>query len=522
MTVRLRLAMTVLLSGLVAALGVIVACAIAFQRFEHENTWQRADAFLARVNLLHDDLMDQHRRNPDEFSTFLRNLMVYEPDSQLYLLAADGSVLVSTGQVQLAPGFRVKLAPVQEAAQAALLALNNDRRAAAYVMGDDPEYMQVDAVVAARALRPASIRRQGERDAVGYLYLVCRKPNLPATNFALLRSSLASPALASVLAVMLVTTALAAWVIVTITRPLRVLSDEVAEAARAGFSASDQTHLVGPARAPMLPAGMHQNDEFGRLRNGFHAMLATLRLQWDELRRLDSFRREGVANLSHDLRSPLTATVACLETLEQRWQSPQAPAGIEDSDRRLVSVALRNTRNAAGMVRSLGDLASLDEPAYQLHPMRLDLSEVLDDITLRFAERARQQGVVLRFEQHGSQAPAADVDVELFERALANLLDNALKFTAAGKAVVVAAERVGPSVQVSVCDEGSGIAADDLPRLFDRHFQSRSSVAPASSEEGRGLGLAIVKRIVELHQGTVAVSSERGRGTTVTLCLPAA
>jgi signal transduction histidine kinase len=518
MTVRLRLALTVLLSGLVAALGVIVACAIAFQRFEHENTWQRADAFLGRVNSLHDDLMDQHRRNPDEFNTFLRNLMVYEPDSQLYLLAADGSVLASTGKMQLAVGFKVALAPVQEAAQAALLALNGDRRAAAYVMGDDPEYMQTDAVVAARALRPASIRRPGEADAVGYLYLVCRKPNLPATNFALWRSSLASPALASVLAVMLVTTALAAWVIITITRPLRVLSDEVAAAARAGFSAPTEG---SESSASMPPAGMHQNDEFGRLRNGFHAMLGTLRLQWDELRRLDSFRREGVANLSHDLRSPLTATVACLETLEQRWLGPSA-AAIDDSDRRLVSVALRNTRNAAGMVRSLGDLASLDEPAYQLHPMRLDLSEVLDDITLRFAERAHQQGVLLRFEQRGSQAPTADVDVELFERAIANLLDNALKFTAADRTIVVVAERHGPSVRVSVTDQGSGIAADDLPRLFDRHFQSRSSAAPASSEEGRGLGLAIVKRIVELHQGTVAVSSERGRGTTVSLLLPAA
>jgi signal transduction histidine kinase len=512
-TVRLRLALTVLLSGLAAALGVIVACAIAFQRFEHENTWQRADAFLARVNAMHDDLMEQHRHNPDEFNNFLRNLMVYEPDSQLYLLAADGSVLASTGKALLAPGFKVTLAPVQQAAQAALLAMGGDRRAAAYVMGDDPEYMQTDAVVAARVLRPASIRRPGEGDAAGYLYLVCRKPNSPVSNFALVRSSLASPALVSVLAVMLVTTALAAWVIVTITRPLRVLSDEVAQAARAGFSAASVS------AADMPPAHMHQNDEFGRLRNGFHAMLATLRMQWDELRRLDSFRREGVANLSHDLRSPLTATVACLETLEQRWQGD---AGVDDNSRRLVTVALRNTRNAAGMVRSLGDLASLDEPEYQLHPMRLDLSEVLDDISLRFAERAAQQGVALRFEPLGHEPPVAEVDVELFERAVANVLDNALKFTPAGRAITLSVERQAQQVCISVADEGAGIHADDVPRLFDRHFQSRSSVAPASSEEGKGLGLAIVKRIVELHRGTVQVHSVLGQGTTVLMRLPAA
>jgi signal transduction histidine kinase len=523
MSVRWRLALTVLLSGLAAAIGVIVAVAVAFQRFEHENTWQRADAFLDRVNALHDDLLDQHRRNPEEFNSFLRNLMLYEPNSQLYLLAADGRVLVSTGKMPLAPGFKVALQPVQQAAQAALVALGPRSREAAYVMGDDPEYMRADAVVAARALRPASIRRPGDEGTAGYLYLVCRKPTWPETKWALVSSSVVSPALLPVLACILLTTALAAWVIVTVTRPLRVLSDEVADAARAGFSEAKTTTLA--------PAGMHQNDEFGRLRNGFHALLATLRLQWDELRRLDSFRREGVSNLSHDLRSPLTATVACLETLEQRWAGDaQATSALtlNDSDRRLIHVALRNTRNAADMVRSLGDLALLDEPEFKLHPMRLNLAEVLDDIALRFAQRATSQGVVLKFEQRGDQPPVAEVDVELFERAVANVLDNALKFTPRGGAITISAERHGSNVQVCVADQGPGIPADDLPHLFDRLYQSRSSVAPASSDEGKGLGLTIVKRIIELHGGTVSVSSATsvtdamGQGTTLTMDFPGA
>jgi signal transduction histidine kinase len=524
MSVRWRLALTVLLSGLAAAVGVIVAVAVAFQRFEHENTWQRADAFLDRVNALHDDLMDQHRRNPEEFNNFLRNLMLYEPNSQLYLLAADGRVLVSTGKMTLAPGFKVALQPVQQAAQAALVALGPSSREAAYVMGDDPEYMRADAVVAARALRPASIRRPGDEGTAGYLYLVCRKPTWPETKWALVSSSVVSPALLPVLACILLTSAMAAWVIVTVTRPLRVLSDEVADAARAGFSEAKAVTLA--------PAGMHQNDEFGRLRNGFHALLATLRLQWDELRRLDSFRREGVSNLSHDLRSPLTATVACLETLEQRWaadaQTAPASLTLNDSDRRLVHVALRNTRNAADMVRSLGDLALLDEPEFKLHPMRLNLAEVLDDIALRFAQRAASQGVALKFEQRGEQPPVAEVDVELFERAVANVLDNALKFSPSGSAVTLSAECDGAIVRVCVADQGPGIAASDLPHLFDRLYQSRSSVAPASSEEGKGLGLTIVKRIIELHGGTVRVSSVAGakdapgRGTTLTMDFPGA
>ena len=510
MTVRFRLALTVFLTGLATALGVIVTVVVAFERFEHESTWQRGDAFLARVVMQHEDLLDQHQRYPEAFAAFLRNLMLYEPDSQLYLLAADGTVLASTGQAQLAPGFKVTLAPVQQAAEAAA---RGNRRLAAYVMGDDPESMNADAVVAARSLQRAVIRPA--QAAAGYLYLVCRKPGLPASRWEILRSSLASPALASALAVILLATALGAWIIVAVTRPLRVLSDEVARAERTGFSG-----FTGHALAPS--AGPHADDEFGRLRSGFHTLLATLRRQWDELRRLDHFRRESVSNLSHDLRSPLTATVACLETLEARWAADPSRA----EDRRLVEVALRNTRNAAGLVRSLGDLALLDEPEFKLHLTRLDLGEVLDDITLRFAERATQQGVVLRFEQQGATPPVAEVDVELFERAVANLLDNALKFTPAGAAVVLSAESTADGagraeVVVQVQDQGPGIAAHDLPHLFDRHYQSRDSVAPASSEEGKGLGLAIVKRIVDLHGGTVAVLSAPGQGCTVQMKLPA-
>ena len=503
MTVRFRLALTIFLTGLATAIGVIAAVALAFQRFERESTWQRGDAFLARVLMQHDDLLDQQQRSPEAFEAFLRSLILYEPASQLYLLDAEGRVLTSTGSAQLPPGFEVGLAPVREAAANA----GSPARRAAYVMGEDPEHMDTDAVVSARALRRSAILPTAQTD--GFLYLVCRQPDLEGQRIALLRSSVASPALLWVLAIILVSTALAAWIIVKVTRPLRVLSDEVATAALEGFSMTHGVQAPGPTAAA---------DEFGRLRGGFHALLGTLRMQWDELSRLDRFRRESVSNLSHDLRSPLTATVACLETLDARWASDSA----RDDDRRLVAVALRNTRNAAGMVRSLGDLALLDEPEFKLNPMRLDLADVLADIELRFAARAAQAGVALRFEARGTAPAVAEVDVELFERAVANLLDNALKFTPAGSAITLACERRGDTVHVSVADEGSGIPAAELPYLFDRLYQARDSVAPATSEEGKGLGLAIVKRIVELHGGTVDVNTRPGQGTVVALHLLAA
>jgi signal transduction histidine kinase len=507
MTVRFKLALTIVTTGVLTALLVIATVLYAFQRFERESTFQRANAFLERVTGSFDNLLDLHQRQPEEFNAWLRNLLLYEPDSQLYLLDAQGTVLSSTGQARLPSGFKVAIAPVVTAARGP-----NGASPMPYVMGDDPERMAADAVIAARPLRRTIIRN--DEPVSGYLYLVSHKRNLPATRWDALRSTFALPALLLIAGVVALTTLLATLVIASVTRPLQRLTDAVASISQGGLEAG----LSGAPPAPLPPPS---RDEFGQLAGAFEMMLATLRTQWAALRRLDHFRREGVSNLSHDLRSPLTATVACLETLDGRWAGDVQRC----DDRRLVEVALRNTRNAARLVQSLGDLAKLDEPEFKLRTEVVDAGELLDDIVLRFAERAARQGIVLGTEHSaaaGSAAPFAALDVELFERAVANLIDNALKFCPVGARITLAAQHSAGRVRVSVSDSGPGIAEVDLPHLFDRFYQSRSTVAPATGEGGKGLGLAIVKRIAELHGGEVAVASAAGDGTQVVITIPAA
>ena len=508
MTVRLKLALTIFATGLATALLVIATVLYAFQRFEREMTFQRASSFLMRITSTYDDVLELRRHQPAaEFNAWLRNLVLYEPDTQLYLLDADGVVLASTGKVRLAPGFKVALGPVM----AAMRSAKDDPGRTSFVMGDDPERMDANAVVAAEPLRRGAEAAAGP--AAGYLYLVSHKDSDSGSRWETLRSSFALPSLALIAGIVALATLLAALVIASVTRPLRRLTDAVATLSRRGLEEGSAT-----ATQTLLPAPTR--DEFGQLTAAFEMMLATLRKQWSALRRLDHFRREGVSNLSHDLRSPLTATAACLETLDARWAGDARRA----DDCRLLEVALRNTRNAARLVQSLGDLAKLDEPEFCLRAVVVDLGELLDDICVRFAERAADLGVELRAEHADENAPAphAEVDVELFERAVANLIDNALKFCARGATIVLAARRAEGRVVVSVSDNGAGIAAADLPYLFDRFFQSRHNVAPATGEGGKGLGLAIVKRIVELHRGEVAVSSTPGQGTRVALTLPAA
>lgn len=507
MTVRFKIALTIVATGFITAAAVVACVLYAFMRFEHETTFQRANAFLERVDANYDDLLDLQQRQPDEFRAWLRGLVLYEPDTQLYVLDADGTVRASTGSVQLPPGFKVAIGPVRAAAAAGA-----GLTSGGYVMGDDPERMDADAVVAARPLRRALIRNDAA--AGGWLYVVCHKSDASASRWEAARKSFAWPALVLICGIVALATLFAALITGAVTRPLRALTGAVSMLSARGLD-------EGQADAPraLLPAPTR--DEFGQLTQAFSMLLDTLRRQWSTLRRLDRFRREGVSNLSHDLRSPLTATVACLETLEARWAEGVAPADAAE-DRRLVGVALRNTRNAARLVQSLGDLALLDEPEFKLEREPIDLGELLGDIALRFSGRAADGGVRLQVEEPGDgPAAVAAVDVELIERAVANLVDNALKFCPRGGTVRLGAGAADGAVEVCVADTGPGIPVADQPHLFDRFYQSRQSVAPATGEGGKGLGLAIVKRIAELHGGSVAVDSAPGRGTRVLLRFPA-
>ena len=503
MSVRFRIALTIFVTGALTAIGVIATVLFAFQRFEHETTFHRADAFLGRVVAMYDNIFEMHQRQPQELNQFLRNLVLFEPDTQLYLLDAEGTVLSSTGSAVLPAGFKVRLAPVREAAG------NPDMP---YVMGDDPERMDADAIIAARVVRRALIRN--DEPIAGYLYLVCHKSVLPDGRLEVLGSTIALPALIAIAGVVGLATLLSVWIIATVTRPLRQLTHAVVSISQGGLD-------EGAPDAPETLLPRRTGDEFGKLTAAFEMMLDTVRRQWAALRRIDHFRREGVSNLSHDLRSPLTATAACLETLEGRWQGDATRA----ADRELVVMALRNTHNAARLVQSLGDLAQLDEPEFRLRCEVLDAGELLDDIAVRFGQRARNQGVTLEA-VHGkdasARAPIASLDIELFERAVANLVDNALNFCRSGDRVELSAQVQGDTVEVVVSDNGPGIPAADLPHLFDRFYQARQSVAPSTGAGGKGLGLAIVKRIAELHGGAVRVDSHAGHGTRVTLVLAAA
>jgi predicted ATPase/signal transduction histidine kinase len=216
-------------------------------------------------------------------------------------------------------------------------------------------------------------------------------------------------------------------------------------------------------------------------------------------------RRELIANVSHDLRSPLASLRGYLDTLLLKEKTLR-----EDERHSYLSIAARQAEQLQTLISELFDLARLDFTGYRIAAEPLQLGELARDVLQKFQLAARKQGVRLQLVVDDAIG-FVQADIGLIERTLENLLGNALAHTPRKGRVQLGVRANGDGVTVEVSDTGTGIPGADLPHIFERFY--RVDKARSLSSAGSGLGLAIVKRIVELHASEIRVESEVGVGT---------
>jgi PAS domain S-box-containing protein len=224
-----------------------------------------------------------------------------------------------------------------------------------------------------------------------------------------------------------------------------------------------------------------------------------------DLRRLETVRRDFVANVSHELKTPLTAIAGYAETLVAESPSPFA------------ETILANAHRMQRLVDDLLDLSRIESGGWRPEAAAVNVDTAAREAWEPFAERAAARRV--QFET--ALAPAArtiDVDPEALRQIFTNLFDNALRYTPENGRIRVAARNAKDELVLSVADTGSGIPSEHLPRIFERFY--RVDASRSRQEGGTGLGLAIVKHLVEAHGGRVEAESELGRGTTILLYFP--
>lgn len=229
-----------------------------------------------------------------------------------------------------------------------------------------------------------------------------------------------------------------------------------------------------------------------------------------EIKRLEQVRSDFVANISHELNTPLSAVKGYLETLSDEWDEDPAKA------KEYLEILQRHADRMQNIVSDLLQLSRIESGSDPVRKEPIQLKGYIDKIVLSLAPLAKKKEILL-------QSAVVDdfcvwADPEKMHRALVNLLDNALKYTPNKGQVVIEAADQGTAITISIQDTGIGIPKGDQIRIFERFYR----VDRARSRElgGTGLGLSIVKHIVEAHEGQIAVKSEMGKGTCFTITLP--
>lgn len=321
---------------------------------------------------------------------------------------------------------------------------------------------------------------------VGYAYVDVEREFLSAESHGFLRATLVTTASGGVL-IAIVAVALSAWIARRIAAPVSLLT-----------RASQK--IAQGEEAALLP--VTSTDELGQMSDAFNRMTTALDTQ-------RALRRRLINDLSHELNTPLSVIQLEAKGLLDGLQKPD-----EAADRIIAEVTL-----LANLVRDLSWLAETDSGELRLHRERCRVDDLLDDELHRWQPQARLGGISLEYRPHAG-LPALDLDRMRLSQALGNVVQNALQHTAAGGRITLAAAPApAGGVAITVADDGVGIAAADLPHLFERLY--RGDASRTRGVAGSGLGLAIARAIVTAHAGDITIGSDGpGRGTTVRISLP--
>ena len=483
--IRLALSLLVLLAlaGGLNLYSTLVTTELYLQEV-NQNVNLDLAANIARMK--HDSLLTAEGEVQSEgVEELLHWMMVVNPVPHFYLLDTEGNLLAYDPMAGEPQQRRVDLEPIRRF----LEQRREDGWPGRTILGDDPREPGKKKVFSASPIPVAGPSR-------GFLYIVLGGQPLKSAAERLRSSYILRLSTRNALGYLAVVLLTGLLFFSRLTRRLRQLTACMRE-----FHQAESE--------PGIAAAASRGDEIEVLDRTFDEMSRRIEHQMAEIERMARTRRELVANVSHDLRTPIASLRGYLETLALKRETL---SGEEREE--YLQIALRQSERLGELVDELFELTKLDAREIEPRPETLQFAELVQDNVQRFQLRAEEQGVRLGAD-FDPDLPAVLVDVALMERALENLIENAIRFTPSGGTVTVELEERSDRLRVRVVDTGSGIDEEDLPRILDRSYRSRS----VASSKGAGLGLAITRRILELHGSELEIRSAPGRGTTVSFLL---
>lgn len=475
------------LIALLIVIGLVYALiSTSTTRLYLEEVNQKFNKDLA-FNLVADrNLVAEGHINKDALKETFHQYMVINPSIEIYLLDIEGTILSFSADPGKVKRKRVSLEPIQAF-------LSGDQGYP--LLGDDPRSHDGRKAFSVTQVPSA-------QNPEGYLYVVLRGEEFDSVDQVVQESyflRLSSWAVFASLSVGLIAGLIVFYILTRRLRRLSVLMDDFQQK-------NFNSHLKYSLSDKKYP------DEIDHLGLAFDQMAERIQKQIDELNEKDNLRRKLVAQVSHDLRTPLASMQGYLESLKL-MENKLSPEEREN----YLSIALRQGQRLSQQVSELFELAALDARETQPTLEAFAIAELLHDIVQKYQLKASREAIQLKLHLPKKNPPLVTGDIKLTERVLENLIENAFVHTPSQGTIDFSIAQKIKDVQVSVTDSGPGIAQHDLPHIFEPFFQSKENTKKTGHA---GLGLAISRRIMELQNGSLYAENVEPQGAVFVISLP--
>ena len=480
--------LSIVLTGLFFLVGIafVVVTLFSTEMYQQEVN-QKLNSQIAEHIVKEKLLMRDNRINKKALEEVFHMLMVINPSIEIYLIDTEGNILAFSADPGKVKRTRVSLGPIKEWLE---------KKATIPILGDDPRNPEGKKVFTA-----APISENGKLQ--GYLYVILGGETYDSVVQKLKGSYILKLSTWMIVGSLFFALIAGLLLFASLTGRLKRLAS-VMDAFKKGEKLESNGH---PLKTQKSSA-----DEIDRLSATFRQMAERIEEQMQKLRESDLMRRDLIANVSHDLRTPLATLQGYIETLLLKEKS------LTDEERRShLEVAIRHCARLSNLVDHLFELAKLDSSEMGVKSEPFNLRELVQDVVQKFQLKAEEKHLDISIISD-DEIPFVYADIGLIERVLENLIENALRYTPEGGSIRLELSPVNGEIAIRISDTGSGIPEEELPHIFNRFYQLDKS---RRGEPGHsGLGLAITKRILELHDRAIEVNSTPKAGTTFTFRLP--
>ena len=407
-------------------------------------------------------------------------MMVLNPMVEIYLLDQQGRILSYFTH----PDERILRRTIETEPLERFIASNGFE----IIQGDDPRTVNEKKPFSAALLPMGS--------QAGYVYVILRGQSYDRSLEMAGGNYYIRTGLYTFLTALFITIFLGLLLFFLITRRLRLLSKGVKS-----FEKGDLNYRIA----------IQGTDELSELGNTFNSMAGTIQTGMEALKQAEKERTDLIANISHDLRSPLTSLRGHLETLYLK-DNELSPQEREE----FLQITLKNVSSFQNLVEELFDLARLESRKFKLKSETFSLAELIQDVVMKLHPLSIKKKISVDFAP--PDLTPFSGDIALMERVITNLLQNALSYTPDGGRIGISIKTGSGMIRIQISDSGPGIPDRDLPYIFERFYRADKSRSRSSS--GTGLGLAIAREIVLLHGGTIQAESNSSGGALFILRLP--